>query len=249
MQRSWKEIRCEFPALAEWTFLNTATFGQIPRCAVEAVSSHFTRRDRLACGDYMEWFDDADRIRESIARLIHCSGSDIAFIPNASTALSMLLGGLDWKPGDRIVTLQDEFPNHYYYASRLQRRGVELVETPFAGFYETITPHTRVVALSSVNYSTGFRAPLAEISAFLKPRGVLLYVDATQSAGALELDIAAIAPDMLAVDGYKWIRLRQSGPAGAPRASRDRMEEPPGLAAHGEPAPWRAAFHRFGGKV
>jgi selenocysteine lyase/cysteine desulfurase len=205
MEVNWAEVRAGFPSLATWTFLNTATFGQLPSRSVEAVAAHFARRDRLACADYLEWFDDADRIRESIGRLIHCAASDIAFIPNASTALSMFLGGLDWKQGDRVVTLQDEFPNHYYYAANLRHRGVELVETPFSGFYDAVTPRTRAVAISTVNYSTGFRAPLEEIAPFLRQRGVLLYVDGTQSVGALQSNISSLRPDMFAVDGYKWL--------------------------------------------
>ena len=51
MEVNWAEVRAEFPSLAEWTFLNTATFGQLPRRAVEAVAAHFARRDRLACAD------------------------------------------------------------------------------------------------------------------------------------------------------------------------------------------------------
>ena len=205
MEVNWPDIRSQFPALAAWTYLNTATFGQLPTRAVDAVTSHFARRDRLACADYMEWFDDADCVRESIGRLIHCKACDIAFLPNASTALSTLLGGLDWKQGDRIVTLEGEFPNHYYYASHLRSRGVELVETAFEGFYKTVTSRTRVVLISTVNYSTGFRAPLPEIAAFLRQRGALLYVDGTQSVGALQFDVAAIRPDMFAVDAYKWL--------------------------------------------
>lgn len=205
MEADWAKVRSEFPALAAWTYLNTATFGQLPRRSVDAAASHFARRDRLACDDFMEWFEDADRIRESIGRLIHCAGCDVAFIPNAATALSMLFGHLDWKSGDQVITLQDEFPNHYYYAAHLRHHGVELVETPFSGFYEAITARTRVVAISTVNYSTGFRAPVEEISAFLRQRRVLLYLDGTQSVGALELDIAAVRPDLLAVDGYKWL--------------------------------------------
>ncbi|HTM49229.1 MAG TPA: aminotransferase class V-fold PLP-dependent enzyme [Bryobacteraceae bacterium] len=205
MDVNWAAIRADFPALSARTYLNTATFGQIPARAVGAVAAHFARRDRLACADYIQWFDDADGIREAIGVLINCPADDIAFVPNASSALSLLLGGLDWQPGDRVVTLQDEFPNHYYYAWRLKSRGVEFVETPFAGFYDAITPQTRVVTLSTVNYSTGFRAPMAEIAAFLRERNVLLYVDGTQSVGALRFDVAAVQPDMFAVDGYKWL--------------------------------------------
>ncbi|HZT31190.1 MAG TPA: aminotransferase class V-fold PLP-dependent enzyme [Bryobacteraceae bacterium] len=205
MPVDWRRLRSEFPSLAAWTYLNTATFGQVPRRAVQSVQDHFARRDRLACGDFIEWFDDMDRIRVLAARLVGCRPSDVAFIVNASTALSLLLGSLDWKPGDQIVTLQDEFPNHYYYAADLRRAGVEFVETPFERFYDALTPRTRVVALSTVNYSTGLRPPLQEISAFLRPRGILFYVDGTQSVGALRIDLARVHVDLFAVDAYKWL--------------------------------------------
>ncbi len=201
----WKKIRAEFPAIEHWTFLNTATFGQIPRRAVEAAAEHFARRDRFACADFMEWFDDADGIRGLIARLVHATPEDIAFIPNACAGLSLLMGGMDWKPGDRVVTLEDEFPNHYYYASFLGACGVEFVETPFERFHESITPRTRLVAISMLNYSTGFRPPLGEIARFLRERNVLLYVDGTQGLGALEFDVTAVRPAMLSVNGYKWL--------------------------------------------
>ncbi|MDQ2898973.1 MAG: aminotransferase class V-fold PLP-dependent enzyme [Acidobacteriota bacterium] len=222
---SWTEIRSQFPALRHWTFLNTASFGQIPIRAKAALDRHFARRDEFACHDFIEWFDDMDEIRGLAARLIHCAASDIAFIPNASTALSLLIGGLDWKSGDRIVTLQDEFPNHYYYPAHLRHAGVEFVETPFERFYDAIAPRTRLVALSSVNYTTGFRPPLEEISRFLRERDVLFYVDGTQSVGALECDVEKIRPDLLAVHGYKWL-LSPNG-AGflyASPALRERLE-------------------------
>jgi selenocysteine lyase/cysteine desulfurase len=201
----WAKIRGEFPALAEWTYLNTATFGQMPRCAAAAAARHFARRDELACTDFMRWFDDCDRIRARVAAFIHCQAADIAFIHNASAGLSLLLGGLDWKTGDQIVTLEDEFPNHYYYPSHLRGCGVEFVETAWEGFYSSLTPRTRLVAISTVNYSTGFRPPLEEISEELRRRGVLLYLDGTQSLGALPLDVSRIRPDLLAVDAYKWL--------------------------------------------
>ncbi|MGI8988209.1 MAG: aminotransferase class V-fold PLP-dependent enzyme [Bryobacteraceae bacterium] len=201
----WNEIRAQFPALQRWTFLNTASFGQVPLRAKAALDRHFERRDEFACHDFIDWFDGMDEIRGLAARLIHCAASDIAFIPNTSTALSLLIGGLDWKSGDRIVTLRDEFPNHYYYPAHLRHAGVEFIETPFERFYDSITPRTRLVALSSVNYSSGFRPPLEEISLFLRERDVLFYVDGTQSVGALQFDVAAIQPDLLAVHGYKWL--------------------------------------------
>ena len=67
-----RRLRAEFPALANWTYLNTATYGQMPRSAADAMGRHLARRDELACGDYLAWFDDMDAIRESCARLVHC---------------------------------------------------------------------------------------------------------------------------------------------------------------------------------
>ena len=205
MAIDWSKIRQEFPALAQWTYLNTATFGQMPRCAADAVARHFANRDELACSNFMSWFDDGDRLRARIARFIGCQAEDVAVTQNASAGLSLLLGGLDWKSGDQIVTLEDEFPNHYYYPSHLGGCGVEFVETAWDTFYEKLTPRTRLVAISTVNYSTGFRPPLAEISAELRRRGILLYLDGTQSIGALRFDVAEIRPDVLSVDPYKWL--------------------------------------------
>ena len=201
----WNAVRAEFPALANWTYLNSATFGQMPRRGVEALQKHFARRDELACSDFMKWFDDMDDVRASVARLIHATPADIAFVPNAATGLSLLLGGIDWKPGARIVTLENEFPHHYYYPSLLAKRGVEFVETSWDGFYDALTPRTRLVAFGMLSYSTGFRAPLAELAPRLRDRGILLCVDGTQGLGALEFDAAAIRPDMFICHGYKWL--------------------------------------------
>jgi selenocysteine lyase/cysteine desulfurase len=205
MSVDWEEVRREFPALANWTYLNTATFGQLPRRAIEAVAGHFAHRDELACGDFLDWYDDANRLRAKIGQLIRCDAEDIAFVPNASTALGLLLSGLNWSRGDRVVTLEHEFPNNLYAPSMLQRLGVEAIECAWEHFYQSIDSRTRLVALSSVNYNTGFAPPLAEISAFLSARGVLLYVDGTQSIGALRFDAGKIQPGMLAVHGYKWL--------------------------------------------
>jgi len=205
MAADWQKIRAEFPALANWTYLNTATFGQIPHRVSDAVARHFARRDELACSDFLSWFDDADQIRGLVARLIHCQPSDIAFVPNAATALSLLIGGLNWQPGDRIVTLEDEFPNNLYYPALCRRQGVEFVESSWEKFWDAVTPRTRLVALSEVNYTNGFRPPLAEICRGLRERGILLYLDGTQSLGALEFDLTATPVDMYAVHAYKWL--------------------------------------------
>ncbi len=205
MTVDWEAVRSEFPALAHWTYLNTATFGQLPRRATEAVARHFAHRDEVACWDFLTWYDDADRLRAKIGQLICCGPEDIAFVPNASTALGILLTGLDWRPGDRIVTLKHEFPNNLYAPALLERFRVEMTESSWERFYESVDAKTRLVVLSSANYNTGFAPPLDQIAEFCRARGVLLFVDGTQSLGALRFNARRIQPDMFAVHAYKWM--------------------------------------------
>ena len=199
---NWKEVSKEFPALSNCTYLNSATFGQVARRTQAAVAAHFARRDRYASADFLDWFDDMDEIRGLVGKLINCDGSDVAFVTNASTALSLFLGGIEWKTGDRIATLPDEFPNQIYYGGWLGGRGVELVECPGM---ETLPARTRAIVISSVNYANGYRPDLARVARLAREAGALLYIDGTQSQGALQFDVQAIQPDMYAVDGYKWL--------------------------------------------
>jgi cysteine desulfurase/selenocysteine lyase len=193
----WRIIRSEFPALANRAYLNTATFGQLPRRATEAVAKHWQHRDELACTDFLNWYDDADRLRGSIAKLIGATPADIAFVTNAASALALVLAALDLKPDENIVTLQDEFPNYLYMQ--------QMREVPWERFYESIDSKTRLVAISEVNYSTGFRPPLEEISKLTRERGIILFVDGTQSLGALTIDLRKLNVDIYAVHGYKWM--------------------------------------------
>jgi cysteine desulfurase / selenocysteine lyase len=202
---SWEEVRSRFPSLEGKTYLNTATMGQLPRAATEAVVGHLQRRDVSACADLLDWFADMERVRGKVAQLIHAQREDIAFVPSTAHALSIVLNGIDWKAGDQILTFEDEFPNNTYAPALLTRRGVEFLEVPLADWRQHVTERTRLVMVSALNYVTGLRAPLKEMSAALRANGTLLYVDGTQGVGGLQLDVTEIQPDVLGVHGYKWL--------------------------------------------
>jgi len=199
----WQCVRREFPSLEGRTFLNTATYGQLPRRAAEAAAGHFRRREETACADFLSWFDDAERLRESIARLIHASAEDIAFFPNACSALGMVLNGIDWQPGDEILTLEHDFPNQIYAAESL--KDVRGVECEWNEIEQHVSARTRLVLVSTVDYVTGERPNLAPTLARLRDRGILVLLDGTQSIGALEFDCRTLRPDFLVVDAYKWM--------------------------------------------
>jgi selenocysteine lyase/cysteine desulfurase len=231
----WPRVRAEFPSLANWTFLNSATFGQLSRRTVDAVARHFADREATACHDFLRWFEDHDRLRAKLAAFIGATADEIAFIPNAATALGLLVRGLDWREGDEIVTLEHEFPNQIYGPKFLERRGVTTIECAWPEMLERIGPRTRMVAVSTVNYATGFRAPLEEIAEAARRRGAVFYVDGTQSLGALRFDWRGVRPDLFAVNCYKWM-LAPNGAA--------FMAVSPELTERLEPAAlgWRSHF-------
>jgi selenocysteine lyase/cysteine desulfurase len=202
---NWEQLRREFPSLSRWTYLDTASFGQVPKAASEAVIRHLRHRDETASAKFLSWFDDMDEIRELCARLVNGSVADIAFVPNASTGLSWLMQGLSWKADDEVITLMEEFPNQLYQSAATCHLGVTFRAVPWEDFYTSISERTRLVLLSTVNYASGFRPPIDKISQFLRARGVLLYLDGTQSLGALKCNVRELRPAMFCVDAYKWM--------------------------------------------
>ncbi|MBZ5602021.1 MAG: aminotransferase class V-fold PLP-dependent enzyme [Acidobacteriia bacterium] len=238
MSIDWNQVRAEFPALENYTYLNSATYGQMPRRGADALVRHLDDRNEKACSNFLDWYGQIDQIRASIAQLIHAEAEDIAFVPNAATALGLVVGGIDWKPGENVVTLADEFPNMLYIPALVERRGVELREVPWEKFYDAIDERTRLVAISEVNYATSLRPPLAEISKFAHERDVTFFVDGTQSVGALQCDVRESRPDMMAVHGYKWM----CSPTGAGFmyvAPELRKKLPPAVAGWRSHRDWR----------
>ena len=202
MPVDWSATRREFPSLVGRTYLNTATFGQLPVRSSEAARAHFERRERTAATDFLNWFEDLQPLRAALGRLLNADASDIAFIPNASTALALAMSSIDWRPGDEMLTLHNEFPNQLYAHAGV---GARSVECDWGEFEAHVNERTRLVLLSTVNWATGLRPDLSAIIPVLRRRGIVVYLDGTQSIGALPFDCAALQPDFLSVDAYKWM--------------------------------------------
>lgn len=211
MALDWSSVRSEFPVLREWTYLNAATFGPVPQRAVEAVQQHFQHRDETASLGFLSWFDDADEVRAQAARLIGAETQDIAFLPSAGIGLSWVVEGFEWSPGDRILTVEHEFPNNIYSPLLLEQRGVESITAPGAldfdpdAFLALLDQRVKMVLLSALSYSSGLRPPLERIGRAAREAGALLVVDATQGAGAIPLDVKTIQADVILAHGYKWL--------------------------------------------
>jgi selenocysteine lyase/cysteine desulfurase len=213
-----------FPVLARRNFFNHAGVAPIPRVAADAVRRY---AEQAETDVYLEtgWYRDVEKCRATAARLLNASPDEIALVKNTGEGLSIVARGIDWSPGDRVVTTAVEYPSNIYPWMELQQtRGIELVmvaetESPDGSrvvsedaLLEAAThPRTRLVALSHVQFASGQRMDVARVGQFCRERGILFCVDAIQTIGVLPVDVRSMNIDFLAADGHKWML----GPEGA----------------------------------
>lgn len=202
----------EFPVVRSWTFLNHAAVAPISRSAHQAIIEFADQamQDAYLTG---KWYTKIEEVRESAAQLIGAKQSEIAFAKNTSEGIAFVASGLDWQPGDEIVSTSVGYPSMVYpWMDVSQRFGVKHVELDeWQGRFSTqqildaITARTRMVALSHVEFASGFRHDVAQIGQYCRHRGVLFCVDAIQSIGVVPVNVAEMNIDFLSADGHKWL--------------------------------------------
>jgi selenocysteine lyase/cysteine desulfurase len=207
---SWRH---EFPVTESWAYLNHAGIGPLPRRAAERMGA--LAANVAASGD-REWprrNDEAERVRGLAASLLGARHPhEVAFIENTSTGLSAVAEGLDWRPGDNVVGAAGDFPSNVYPWMHLADRGVEYRVVPErdgciepAEVVAAIDERTRLVAISWVQYATGFRHDLARLGAACHAVGALFVVDAIQGLGALAFDVERAQVDVAVASAHKWL--------------------------------------------
>jgi selenocysteine lyase/cysteine desulfurase len=144
--------------------------------------------------------------------LLDCGQDEVAFIHNTTHGLLCVAQSLTWRPGDNIVIAEHEFPANVYPWKSLRERGVAVRVAPERGgrfeiddFAALIDGRTRLLAVSMVQYGTGFRMPTEKLGQLCAERGVLLCVDGIQGLGALPVDVKEMGCHFLAADGHKWL--------------------------------------------
>jgi cysteine desulfurase / selenocysteine lyase len=204
----WRQYRDEFPVTQNLIYLNHAAVSPLPRRT--AVAMQALAQDALDFGSlhYDRWLDTYEAVRVAAARLIGANRNEIALMKNTSEGISTVARGLDWRPGDRIVAFREEFPSNYYPWLRLesQRCYVEWLSVydPLEKIDNACTG-AKLLAISFVQYLSGFRVDLNAIGEICKRRHCFFFVDAIQGLGAFPLNVEAAHIDALAADGHKWL--------------------------------------------
>jgi cysteine desulfurase/selenocysteine lyase len=213
-----RRLRAEMPAAERWAYFDHAAVAPLSRPAADVLRAWSDRA--AADGDtcWPEWAAGVERLRETAAQLIGAQPDEIALVPNTTAGISLVAEGIDWRPGDNVVTLADEFPSNVYPWLNLADRGVETRRVPtddgrldLARLAAACDQRTRIISVSWVGYATGYRHDVDAIAALAHEHGARVMLDAIQGLGAFPLDVRRTPIDFLAADGHKWML----GPEGA----------------------------------
>ena len=200
----------EFPVARETAYLAHAAVCPLPACARDAVSDY-----AAACtGGDQEDFVPANLLRDTrqlAANLLGAELREIALVGPTSLGLSFIAQGIDWQPGDNIIVHGDDYPSNVYPWMALAEKGVELkrLEPGAPGriepedVFELIDSRTRMAALASCHYVSGYRIDIGAIGRELRSRGILFCVDGIQTVGAFPTPVEHV--DFLAADAHKWM--------------------------------------------
>src|SRR5262249_43116750 len=152
--------------------------------------------------------------REAVAALLSCDPAEVALTHNTTEGMNIALMGLDWRPGDEVVTASTEHPGGLYPVYLLhQRYGVRIRMTeigmpggnPVEQLRAVLGPRTRAVVLSHVSWATGMVMPLEQLIELTHRAGALFICDAAQSCGMLPTRVSALGVDAYACSGQKWL--------------------------------------------
>lgn len=207
------ELRALFPITKRAVYLNHAAVSPPPTTTIQAVEAQLKDVHENGSTNFRDWLDVKERARELLAELLGAPPEQVAFVRNTSDALSTVANGLSWKAGDNIVTFSREFPSNIYPWLRIRDAfGVEVRmceerngRIDLDEFESLIDQHTRIVALSHVQFASGFRADLERVGRVARRHDALFAVDAIQALGVVPTDVEAELVDVAAGAGHKWL--------------------------------------------
>jgi L-cysteine/cystine lyase len=204
-------FRSQFPVFERMSYLNAGTEGPLPRRAADAV------RERIEleltegrCGKpYIEGVMElASRLRAAYAAVVGCGEHELALTGSTTDGVNTVIAGLDLRPGDEIVTSDQEHPGLLAPLARARvRHGIDVRVVPFAEIAGEVSEKTRLIACSHVSWVGGEVADLPALVA----TGVPVLLDAAQALGAVAVDVRELGCDFYAASGQKWL----CGPEGS----------------------------------
>ncbi len=197
----------------EVAYFNTANMSPLLHAVREAGNSGLARRAAPWLVTAADWFTDVERLRDAYAAILGADRDGVALIPATSYGLAVAARNVTASAGDQVLVLAEEYPSNYYTWRRFcMRTGAELVvigreagETWTEAVLARISDRTRLLAVPNVHWTDGSLLDLEAAVAAARRMGALVAIDASQSLGALPLDVSRLRPDFVVSVGYKWL--------------------------------------------
>jgi selenocysteine lyase/cysteine desulfurase len=215
LRESLRHLRTsEFPWTADTAYLNNASIGPIPERTRRILDAFNAKRTAPHLLPDRDLFAGLQAARDAAARLINADTGEIALATNTGFGLNLAAQALPLGPGDRVILSDREFPANVYPWLMLRKQGVEVTLAPCTreGWPDEDyllsalrDPRVKVLAVSFVQFSNGFRADLKKLSAAARANGTVLVVDGIQGVGNSVLDVRETPVDILACGGQKWL--------------------------------------------
>lgn len=207
------ETRKYFPFLNKGKiYFNHAAVSPLSSIVTEKIEKYLFQRSEGEIEDYRSLLAESTEVKNKLARLINTSSGRIAFVDNTSNGLNILAQGLQWKKGDRIILNDIEFPSNIYPFLNLQQLGVEIDfvksengKVTVENILKAMTPSTKLLSISFVQFLSGYKADLEELGKVCKEKNIIFAVDAIQGLGALQLDVKKCNVDFLSCGTQKWL--------------------------------------------
>ena len=210
---SLEAYRAEFPMTRNYAFLTHASVAPLPARSAAAATKVLEMQQTAPFEELLPVYVELlDGVKRKLAALIKASPEEVVLMPNTATGVNTAANSLPLRAGDNVLVLEGDYPANVYPWWNLASKGVLTKTVPARNggldldlLASRVDERTRVVALSSVMFSNGFRNDLKAVGRFCRERDIRFFVDAIQSLGALELDVEDCCIDMLASGSHKWL--------------------------------------------
>ena len=207
------ELRAQFPITQHSVYLNHAAVSPPPISTLQAIETQLRDVSSNGSVHYRSWLAVKEQTRQKLASLLGARAEQVAFVRNTSDGLSTIANGMSWHSGDNIVTYRNEFPSNVYPWLRVQNSlGVELRicedrdgRIDIEELTSLVDKRSRIIAISHVQYASGYRSDLERLGRVARGHDALLVVDVIQSLGVIPIDVEAELVDVAAGAGHKWL--------------------------------------------
>lgn len=211
-------IRAQIPACQNGIYMNTGWSGPSPTPVIEAITAQLELDATLgpaSPGALTAQREINVTTRAEVAALLGAGTEEIALLENTTEGINVVLNGIRWEPGDEVITFAIEHSSVLIPTVFLRRQGVspkviqiapaEPPETVLERLEAALSPRTKLVALSYIQYGSGLRMPVTEICERAHAQGVRVLTDAAQAVGQISVDLSSVPVDYFAMPGQKWL--------------------------------------------